>query len=40
MFILNVFENLFSLDIEKSTSLRECPGLMGTFNENLNLSIV
>lgn len=40
MFILNVFGNLFSLDTVKFTSLRVCPCLMGTFNENLILSVV
>lgn len=40
MFILNVFGNLFSLDTEKFTSLRVCPFLIGTFNENLILSVV
>lgn len=39
MFVLNVFEN-FSHDMEKSISWRVCPCLMGTFNENLILSIV
>lgn len=40
MLVLNVFENLFSLVTEKSSSLRVCPCLMDTFNENLILSIV